>query len=86
MTRKPILLLAGLSLVGLIVTIVWDKPVWTGVPTVLMFTFLALYVIQSDLAAIPPVIFGPWMNMSGASLASWWAGRPPKDGSRKVQS
>jgi BASS family bile acid:Na+ symporter len=47
-----------------------------------MASGLAIDVLKSDLAAIPPAIFGPWMNMSGASLASWWAARPPKDGSR----
>ncbi len=51
-----------------------------------MASGLAIDVLKSDLAAIPPAIFGPWMNMSGASLASWWAGRPPKDGSRTVGS
>jgi BASS family bile acid:Na+ symporter len=49
-----------------------------------MASGLAINVLKSDLAAIPPAIFGPWMNMSGASLASWWASRPPKDGSRKM--
>ncbi|GAB4247618.1 MAG: bile acid:sodium symporter family protein [Acidobacteriota bacterium] len=45
-----------------------------------MASGLALEVLKSKLAAIPPAIFGPWMNMSGAMLASWWAARPPRDG------
>lgn len=44
-----------------------------------MASGLAIEVLKSKLAAIPPAIFGPWMNMSGAMLASWWSGRPPKD-------
>ncbi len=44
-----------------------------------MASGLAIGVLKSELAAIPPAIFGPWMNMSGAMLASWWAGRPPAD-------
>lgn len=44
-----------------------------------MASGLAIEVLKSKLAAIPPAIFGPWMNMSGAMLASWWAARPPRD-------
>ncbi len=43
-----------------------------------MASGLAIEVLKSKLAAIPPAIFGPWMNMSGAMLASWWAARPPR--------
>lgn len=42
-----------------------------------MASGLAIEVLKSPLAAIPPAIFGPWMNMSGAVLASWWKNRPP---------
>ena len=44
-----------------------------------MASGLAIGVLKSDLAAIPPAVFGPWMNMSGAMLASWWSGRPPRN-------
>mgnify|MGYP000871076568 CR=1 FL=1 len=44
-----------------------------------MASALAIEVLKSRLAAIPPAIFGPWMNMSGAMVASWWSARPPKD-------
>ena len=50
-----------------------------------MASGLAIDVLKSNLAALPPAIFGPWMNMSGAVLASWWSNRPPKD-SRAVRS
>lgn len=42
-----------------------------------MASGLAISVLKSPLAALPPAVFGPWMNMSGAVLASWWASRPP---------
>ncbi|MGE0406373.1 MAG: bile acid:sodium symporter family protein [Candidatus Korobacteraceae bacterium] len=44
-----------------------------------MATALAIAVLKSPLAALPPAIFGTWMNISGAILASWWKGRPPQD-------
>jgi BASS family bile acid:Na+ symporter len=44
-----------------------------------MASGLAIEVLKSNLAALPPAIFGPWMNMSGAVLASWWSGHPPRD-------
>jgi BASS family bile acid:Na+ symporter len=43
-----------------------------------MASGLAIEVLKSDLAALPPAIFGPWMNMSGAALASWWKSHPPR--------
>ena len=43
-----------------------------------MASGLAISVLKSPLAALPPAVFGPWMNMSGAVLASWWASRPPE--------
>jgi len=42
-----------------------------------MASGLAISVLKSPMAALPPAVFGPWMNMSGAVLASWWASRPP---------
>lgn len=46
-----------------------------------MASGLAISVLKSPMAAIPPAVFGPWMNMSGAMLASWWANRPVDRGS-----
>lgn len=43
-----------------------------------MATALAVNTLKDPLAALGPAIFGPWMNISGSMLASWWAARPPK--------
>lgn len=37
---------------------------------------LAMDALKSAAAALAPAVFGPWMNISGSLLASWWAGRP----------
>ena len=42
-----------------------------------MATALAINTLKDPLAALAPAIFGPWMNISGSMLASWWAARPP---------
>lgn len=44
-----------------------------------MASGLSIEVLKSAMAAIPSAIFGSWMNMSGAMLASYWAGRPTQD-------
>lgn len=43
-----------------------------------MASGLAISVLKSPMAALPPAVFGPWMNMTGAVLASWWASHPPE--------
>ena len=43
-----------------------------------MATALAINTLKNPLAALAPAIFGPWMNISGSVLASWWATRPPE--------
>ena len=43
-----------------------------------MATALAINTLKDPLAALAPAIFGPWMNISGSMLASWWAARPPR--------
>ena len=40
-----------------------------------MGTALAIDVLKSANAALGPVIFGTWMNISGSVLASWWRDR-----------
>ncbi len=50
-----------------------------------MASGLAIEVLKSDLAAIPPAIFGPWMNMSGAMLASYWSSKPPKTEGQRIE-
>jgi len=37
-----------------------------------MATGLAMDVLQSHTAALPPNLFGSWMNISGSILANWW--------------
>ena len=44
-----------------------------------MGTALAIDVLKSNSAALGPVIFGTWMNITGSTLASYWKGRPPAD-------
>lgn len=46
-----------------------------------MATALAMNTLKDPLAALAPAIFGPWMNISGSMLASWWGARPPVDNS-----
>ena len=41
-----------------------------------MASGLAVNVLQSTDAALSSAIFGPWMNISGSLLASWWRSRP----------
>ena len=40
-----------------------------------MASGLAVKVLASTDAALAPAIFGPWMNISGSILASWWRDR-----------
>jgi len=40
-----------------------------------MATGIAMEVLKSAKAALAPAIFGPWMNISGSLLASWWRRR-----------
>jgi len=37
-----------------------------------MASGLAMNVLESASAALAPAIFGPWMNISGSTLATWW--------------
>ena len=41
-----------------------------------MASGLAINVLRSSDAALASAIFGPWMNISGSVLASWWRRRP----------
>jgi BASS family bile acid:Na+ symporter len=41
-----------------------------------MASGLAMSVLHSPDAALAPAIFGPWMNISGSVLASYWRRRP----------
>jgi len=41
-----------------------------------MASGLAMSVLKSPLAALAPAIFGPWMNVSGSVLATYWSSKP----------
>ena len=41
-----------------------------------MASGLAMDVLKSSGAALAPAIFGPWMNISGSVLATWWHRKP----------
>jgi BASS family bile acid:Na+ symporter len=51
-----------------------------------MASGLAMGVLQSADAALAPAIFGPWMNISGSILASWWRKRPPASSAPPITS
>ncbi|MEA1950313.1 MAG: bile acid:sodium symporter family protein [Planctomycetota bacterium] len=44
-----------------------------------MATGIAINVLHSHAAALPPNVFGTWMNISGSLLAKWWHQHPPSD-------
>ncbi|AXY75386.1 bile acid:sodium symporter family protein [Paraflavitalea soli] len=45
---------------------------------------LALAMGKLSTAGLAPAIFGPVMNISGSSLASWWHNHPPKEDEQAV--
>ena len=47
-----------------------------------MASGLAMNVLKSAPAALAPAIFGPWMNVSGSVLATWWHRKPVTDTSK----
>ena len=44
-----------------------------------MASGLAMDVLKSAPAALAPAIFGPWMNISGSMLATWWHRKPVRE-------
>jgi BASS family bile acid:Na+ symporter len=40
---------------------------------------LAIEALGSQNAALAPIVFGKWMNISGSALANYWRGRPTDD-------
>ncbi len=48
-----------------------------------MASGLAMSVLKNPLTALAPAIFGPWMNVSGSVLATFWHGRPENKKERK---
>ncbi|MBP8911043.1 MAG: bile acid:sodium symporter family protein [Phycisphaerae bacterium] len=45
-----------------------------------MASGLAIDVLKSAPAALAPAVFGPWMNISGSILATWWHRKPATRG------
>jgi BASS family bile acid:Na+ symporter len=43
-----------------------------------MASALAMGLLDSAKVALAPAIFGPWMNISGSVLATWWHRKPVK--------
>jgi len=48
-----------------------------------MGSSVAMTVLNSANAALAPAIFGPWQNVSGSILATWWHRKPVKTDSSK---
>lgn len=51
-----------------------------------MASGLAVDVLQSHVAALPPNIFGTWMNISGSMLANYWIQKPAEQPDLNVQT
>jgi BASS family bile acid:Na+ symporter len=51
-----------------------------------MASGLAMKVLKSAPAALAPAIFGPWMNVSGSVLATWWHRKPVAPKTRRGDS
>ncbi len=47
-----------------------------------MASGLAMGVLKNASIALAPAIFGPWMNISGSVLATWWHRKPVKESGR----
>jgi BASS family bile acid:Na+ symporter len=46
---------------------------------------LAYDVLKSQAAALAPLIFGTWMNISASSLATFWSQREPGIKKEKIK-
>ena len=44
---------------------------------------IALEMGKVATVGLAPAVFGPWMNISGSSLATWWRDRNPDDEEKK---
>jgi BASS family bile acid:Na+ symporter len=51
-----------------------------------MASGLAMNTLQSAKAALAAAIFGPWQNVSGSILATWWRARPPQPAAQDDES
>lgn len=44
---------------------------------------IALEMGKVSTVGLAPAVFGPWMNISGSSLATWWRDKDPKEKTKK---
>lgn len=77
---------AGARMMGFNETIARTIAFQTGLRNGGMASGLAINVLHSGEAALGPAIFGPWMNIFGSSLASFWRGRPEKQADKGQSS
>ena len=70
----------GAKLLGLNETACRTVAIEVGLQNGGMASGLAINVLKSPSAALGPAIFGPWMNVSGSVLATWWHRRPVREG------
>lgn len=66
----------GARLAGLVEADCRTVAIEVGLQNAGMASGLAISVLKSAEAGLAPAIFGPWMNVSGSILASWWRARP----------
>ena len=66
----------GSRLCGLVEADCRTVAIEVGLQNAGMASGLAISVLKSAEAALAPAVFGPWMNVSGSILASWWRARP----------
>jgi BASS family bile acid:Na+ symporter len=66
----------GSRLAGLVEADCRTVAIEVGLQNAGMASGLAISVLKSAQAGLAPAIFGPWMNVSGSILASWWRARP----------
>jgi len=66
----------GGRLLGLAETDARTTSIEVGLQNAGMASGLAIGVLNSSDAGLAAAIFGPWMNVSGSVLASWWRRRP----------
>jgi BASS family bile acid:Na+ symporter len=67
---------AGARLLGLDEADSRTVSIEVGLQNAGMASGLAIGVLRSADAGLAAAIFGPWMNVSGSVLASWWRRRP----------
>jgi BASS family bile acid:Na+ symporter len=71
---------AGARLFGLDETTCRTVAIEVGLQNGGMASGLAVNILKSPEAGLAAAIFGPWMNISGSLLASWWRRRPVGQG------